>query len=69
MGASGSGKTTLLNVLNFRNQRSLMVNGEIKLNGIGINSVETISKVAAYVQQDDLFVGTLKVREHLIFQV
>ena len=33
MGASGAGKTTLLNVINFRNQTKLEIEGEIKLNG------------------------------------
>jgi energy-coupling factor transporter ATP-binding protein EcfA2 len=42
----------VLNVLNFRNQGLLSVNGEIKLNGRGVDSVEAISKVAGYVQQD-----------------
>jgi ABC-type multidrug transport system ATPase subunit len=69
LGASGSGKTTLLNVLNFRNRGSLKIQGDIKVNGIFIDSVEKISALSGYVQQDDLFIGTLKVREHLLFQV
>ena len=28
-----------------------------------------ISSMSAYIQQEDLFVGTLTVREHLTFQV
>lgn len=63
------GKTTLLNVLNFRNRGSLKVHGDIKINGDNINSIEQISLLSGYVQQDDLFIGTLKVREHLLFQV
>lgn len=30
---------------------------------------EDISSISAYIQQDDLFIGTLTVREHLVFQV
>lgn len=55
-------------MLNFRNRGQLKVHGDIKLNGQGVQSVEKISSVAGYVQQDDLFIGTMKVREHLFFQ-
>jgi ATP-binding cassette, subfamily G (WHITE), eye pigment precursor transporter len=66
MGASGAGKTTLLNVLNFRNQSKMIVEGEIKLNGHKAKW-ETITSCSGYVQQDDLFIGTMTVREHLTF--
>ncbi len=69
LGSSGSGKTTLLNVLNFRNPSFLNVNGEIKINGKEIFKYEKIAPISGYVQQDDLFFGTLKVIEHLTFQV
>ena len=69
LGSSGSGKTTLLNVLNFRNPSFLNVNGEIKINGEEIFKYEKIAPISGYVQQDDLFFGTLKVIEHLTFQV
>ncbi|GFS54140.1 protein white [Nephila pilipes] len=66
MGASGAGKTTLLNVLTNRNLRLLDVDGEVLVNGQNVG--ESIMKLSAYVQQDDLFIGTLSVREHLVFQ-
>jgi ABC-type multidrug transport system ATPase subunit len=44
------------------------VEGEVKLNGKVIESIHTMSSVSGYVQQDDLFIGTLKVKEHLLFQ-
>lgn len=69
LGASGSGKTTLLNTLNMRNIGSLQVEGSVKVNGQNIFSIEQISSISGYVQQNDLFIGTLKVKEHLIFQV
>lgn len=69
MGASGAGKTTLLNLLNFRNRGVMKISGEVRVNGRLIKSLTEISAVSAYVQQDDLFVGHLKVKEHLIFQV
>ena len=69
MGASGAGKTTLLNLLNFRNRGKLKIEGEIRVNGALVKSVEDISAVSGYVQQDDLFIGCLTVKEHLVFQV
>lgn len=68
MGASGAGKTTLLNLLNFRNRGVLKISGEVFVNGRPIKSLASISAISAYVQQDDLFVGHLRVKEHLIFQ-
>ena len=62
------GKTTLLNVLNFRNTGELKIEGNVKINGVLVKSVEDISSIAGYVQQEDLFVGCLTVKEHLTFQ-
>jgi len=64
---SGVGKTTLLNVLTYRNRGKLLVNGQVRVNGGRIGSGMT--SLSAYIQQEDLFVGTLTVREHLWFQV
>ena len=64
---SGAGKTTLLNVLTYRNRGKLLVSGEVRVNGGRIGS--SMSSVSAYIQQEDLFIGTLTVREHLWFHV
>ncbi|PAA52991.1 hypothetical protein BOX15_Mlig012313g4 [Macrostomum lignano] len=66
LGASGAGKSTLLNVLTARNQSSLTIQGSVKVNGLSVD--KGIKALSAYVQQDDMFIGTLKVREHLWFQ-
>uniref|UniRef100_A0A914XPT6 ABC transporter domain-containing protein n=1 Tax=Plectus sambesii TaxID=2011161 RepID=A0A914XPT6_9BILA len=66
LGSSGAGKTTLLNVLTKRNLGPLIVEGVVTVNGTEM-SASKIRQVSAYVQQDDLFVGTLTVREHLNF--
>ena len=68
MGASGAGKTSLLNALNFRNRGILKCEGEVRVNGHLIRSVEEIASISGYVQQDDLFIGSLTVRENLTFQ-
>jgi ATP-binding cassette, subfamily G (WHITE), eye pigment precursor transporter len=53
----------------MRSHDKLSIKGDIKINGTKINSLEEISSVSAYVQQDDLFIGHLTVKEHLTFQV
>ena len=68
IGASGAGKTTLLNILNFRNRGNLMIYDDIKVNGRFVKSNE-IPEYSGYVQQLDLFIGTLTVREQLILYV
>ena len=64
---SGAGKSTLLNVLSHRNISSVNVSGTVYLNGTPVSN--EINNMSAYVQQEDLFIGTLTVREHLMFQV
>ena len=61
----------MLNVLNFRkaNRGSLRVSGTIRINGHEIRSAEDIASMSAYVQQNDAFIGTLKVKEHMLFHV
>lgn len=67
MGSSGAGKTTLLNALTFRSGRGVTVSGIMAANGQRVSS-KLLTSRTAYVQQDDLFVGTLTVKEHLLFQ-
>jgi ABC-type multidrug transport system ATPase subunit len=56
-----------LNVLASQNTGRLVVDGSIQLNGVEA-SASHIDHVSAYVQQEDIFFGTLKVKEHLTFQ-
>jgi len=55
--------------LNFRNRGSFKITGNIELNGKRVYDLQKISLVSGYVQQEDLFIGSLKVKEHLLFQV
>uniref|UniRef100_A0A915DRI7 ABC transporter domain-containing protein n=1 Tax=Ditylenchus dipsaci TaxID=166011 RepID=A0A915DRI7_9BILA len=66
MGASGGGKTTLLNALQARNLNNLEVSGDVLVDGqrLGIG----ITNVSGYVQQDEMFLSTLTVKEHLMIQ-
>ena len=44
-----------------------VVSGSRYANGIQVNP-NTLTSVSAYIQQDDLFFGSLTVKEHLTFQ-
>jgi ABC-type multidrug transport system ATPase subunit len=58
----------LLNCLTFRNSGKLKISGERYLNGAKVNT-DTLARISGYVQQDDLFISTLTVQEHLRFHV
>lgn len=66
MGASGSGKTTLLNTILARNLKGLQVEGSVEVNGNEIG--RQISAISGYTQQEEMFIGTLTVREYLSIQ-
>ena len=56
-----------MNVLAYRNISKMEVTGTVEVNDRPIGT--GITAISAYIQQEDLFVGSLTVREHLIFQV
>ncbi|VDM60672.1 unnamed protein product [Angiostrongylus costaricensis] len=62
----GSGKTTLLNTLLARNLKGLEVEGTVEVNGNEVG--RQISAISGYAQQEELFIGTLTVREYLSIQ-
>ncbi|PFX22027.1 Protein white [Stylophora pistillata] len=66
MGSSGAGKSTLMNVLAHRNISQVEVRGTVKVNDRPIGA--EINSMSAYIQQEDIFIGSLTVREHLTFQ-
>ncbi|KAL6726976.1 hypothetical protein Aduo_008896 [Ancylostoma duodenale] len=66
MGASGAGKTCLLNVLASRNLNNMEVEGSVRVNQQPVTK-DFMRKACAYVQQDDCFIGSLTVKEHLVF--
>ncbi|XP_017128226.1 protein scarlet [Drosophila elegans] len=65
MGSSGSGKTTLMSTLAFRQPAGTVVQGDILINGRRIGPF--MHHISGYVYQDDLFLGSLTVLEHLNF--
>ncbi|KAK6743075.1 hypothetical protein RB195_010378 [Necator americanus] len=66
MGASGAGKTCLLNVLAHRNLNNMQIQGTVKVNQKLVTK-DFMRESCAYVQQDDCFIGSLTVKEHLEF--
>ena len=50
-----------------QNTARLKVSGFIHVNGKNIGN--RIKDISAYVQQEEFFIGTLTVKEHLTFQV
>ena len=67
MGSSGAGKTILLDSLTLRYSDKVKIKGDRRINGKPVD-METLARISGYVQQEDLFVGTLKVEEVLRFQ-
>lgn len=43
------------------------MSGQRSVNGVSVTP-DMLTSVSAYVQQEDLFIGTLTVKEHLVFQ-
>lgn len=64
---SGAGKSTLMNALAHRTPAGVIVDGDILVNSRRANKIMT--SLAGYVHQDDLFVGSLTIKEHLTFMV
>lgn len=65
MGSSGGGKTSLLDVLANRKEEHL-VSGDVLVNGKPRDS-KIFMLNSGYVVQDDIVMGTLTVRENLLF--
>ena len=68
MGPSGSGKTSLLNVISQQTGVSAksIVRGKVKINGRLVQRGD-YGKVGAFVQQDDVLMATMTVKEVLYF--
>ncbi|KAL3984547.1 ABC-2 type transporter family protein [Acanthocheilonema viteae] len=66
MGSSGTGKTVLLNALTMNVSSNVDVKGKILVNGEELSSTD-MHRISRYVHQDDVFIGTLTVREQLIY--
>ncbi|KAJ0033604.1 hypothetical protein NQD34_000711 [Periophthalmus magnuspinnatus] len=65
MGATGSDKTSLLDVIAGRKDPRGLKEGQVLVDGRVVTSELRLS--SAYVVQDDILMGTLSVRENLLF--
>uniref|UniRef100_A0A3B3CNB7 ATP-binding cassette, sub-family G (WHITE), member 2c n=1 Tax=Oryzias melastigma TaxID=30732 RepID=A0A3B3CNB7_ORYME len=65
MGATGSGKTSLLDVIAGRKDPAGLRQGQVLVDGKVVTSELRLS--SAYVVQDDILMGTLSVKENLLF--
>ncbi|XP_029993350.1 broad substrate specificity ATP-binding cassette transporter ABCG2b [Sphaeramia orbicularis] len=65
MGATGSGKTSLLDVIAGRKDPAGLREGKVLVDGKVVTS--DLRLMSAYVVQDDIMMGTLTVRENLLF--
>ncbi|XP_026060687.1 ATP-binding cassette sub-family G member 2-like [Carassius auratus] len=65
MGATGSGKTSLLDVIAGRKDPRGLRSGEVLVDNKVVTS--DLRLMSAYVVQDDILMGTLTVRENLLF--
>ncbi|GMT24052.1 hypothetical protein PFISCL1PPCAC_15349, partial [Pristionchus fissidentatus] len=66
MGASGAGKTTLMNILAKQKSSVVQATGTVRVNGITVSDRD-MQMQSAYVQQVDVFCGSITVREQLVF--
>jgi ABC-type multidrug transport system ATPase subunit len=71
MGTSGVGKTTLLKVLSGQDDpRTMVTNSNVLFNGRMTTRSERLNgSIIGLVEQNELFVETMSLKEHLIFQV
>ncbi|KAM3864638.1 broad substrate specificity ATP-binding cassette transporter ABCG2b [Diretmus argenteus] len=65
MGPTGSGKTSLLDVIAGRKNPAGLQQGKVLVDGRVVTS--DLRLTSAYVVQDDILMGTLSVRENLLF--
>jgi ABC-type multidrug transport system ATPase subunit len=67
MGPSGCGKTTLLNVLAHRTAASgADTTGSTLVDGSTV-STEAFRRMSSYVEQEDALIGSLTVKETMVF--
>ena len=68
LGASGAGKSTLLNAITFRNLGGLKIESRnCEVNGKAVDKRSEMAAFSAYIEQIDLFLLTLTVKETLKF--
>ncbi|XP_034944954.1 protein scarlet-like [Chelonus insularis] len=66
LGGSGAGKSSLMTALAFRTGPGVVVHGEIRVNGQPVDPTY-MKHCTGFMHQEDIFIGTMTVLEHLWF--
>ncbi|KOX79247.1 Protein scarlet [Melipona quadrifasciata] len=66
IGASGAGKSSLMAALAFRAGSEFLIHGDIRVNGMPVDSSYMMQN-SGYMHQEDIFVAAMTVIEHLWF--
>lgn len=65
IGGSGAGKTSCLDILAMKHKKGV-VKGDIRVNGVHVTE-EEMQSICGFVDQEDTLMGTLTVREALMY--
>ncbi|KOC62605.1 Protein scarlet [Habropoda laboriosa] len=68
IGASGAGKSSLMAALAFRTGPEFLIHGDIRANGLPVDS-SYMMRNSGYMHQEDMFIETMTVIEHLWFMM
>ncbi|KAK0160938.1 hypothetical protein PV328_008290 [Microctonus aethiopoides] len=66
LGGSGAGKSSLMAALAYRTSPGVIVHGDIRINGQSVDP-SYMKHHSGFMHQDDIFIGTMTVMEHLWF--
>ncbi|XP_057325993.1 protein scarlet [Microplitis mediator] len=66
LGGSGAGKSSLMTALAYRTAPGIIVHGDIRVNGQRVDP-SYMRHYTGFMHQEDIFIGTMTVLEHLWF--
>ncbi|XP_015116893.1 protein scarlet [Diachasma alloeum] len=66
LGGSGAGKSSLMTALAYRTAPGVIVHGDIRVNGHPVDP-KYMKHHSGFMHQEDIFIGTMTVLEHLWF--
>ncbi|XP_071633404.1 protein scarlet-like isoform X2 [Temnothorax longispinosus] len=66
LGGSGAGKSSLMTALAFRAESGIVVHGDVRVNGISASS-SYMRRHSGFMHQEDMFIETMTVLEHIWF--
>ncbi|XP_036147912.1 protein scarlet isoform X2 [Monomorium pharaonis] len=66
LGGSGAGKSSLMTALAFRAEAGVVVHGDVRVNGVSASS-SYMRRHSGFMHQEDMFIETMTVLEHIWF--